>query len=1127
MLLSFSANTLDQATLEKTLVGRKEVVDRVEQELLEKALLGQTYQSLLIAPRGSGKTHITKLLHYRLKNNLDLVDKIFVAYMNEDERGIANFSDFIRHILLSFVKHQEGKYDILMDLIYEVSGLPVKQQETAFVNILLEFIGEKGLVILVENLNVLFDKKTGMGLDGQNKLRSLMHEHNQFSILATSQNLFYQIQDAKAPFYQFFNIEHLEKLSFEQAFELVKIQASLEKNEELTRELIKPIFKGKVRAIYALTGGNHRLLVIFFNFLKVDFKSNLSEIFVKTMNDLKPYYEQFINALSPQQQKIIQFLSSNHTPKMGKEISRFCFIAPNTLSKQTAELVEKGLLGKNKKGKDIYYELREPLMRICFEINEADGGIAKLFIDFLTALYSEEDLQKQYLRFKFGALLQQDNSKKTYEKEAKFYKKSLPSKTLKVLDNLSLPKFQNENELNQTIEDILFDLKMKNEQLDTKQKAALESLERRFGKRLLNRILKEGVEKNKDVHFDLAFFEKLTTNEMFKKNKYLFQHLALLYFNNNDYSKAIKYREKSIELDPLNIINYISIAEIYLYIKKNYKKSIKFFSKALEINPEIDSIYIKKGKAHLFEKEHDQAMNAFDNALRINPINSEAYFNKGSVFEEQEEYEEAIKYYALAIEKDSTNSWYYFRLGYLYFQREKYANASDFFNTAISINSEKAIFHLLLGNTFERLKKYEEAVISYKKGIELNPEDSDYYSDLAGVYDKLERYEDAIIFYKKAIELNPEDSDYYSDLADVYTKLAMYEDAIIFYKKAIELNPEDSDYYSDLADVYAKLTMYEDAIIFYKKAIVVSPNEENIYISLGNTYYTQKKYNKAIIHYRKVIDINPVNTTAYSNLGRTYLNIGKYQVALGSYNKAIKLDPQDSENYFEKSKIFFILKEYEEAIYACSKAIEKSPKNQNYYFVLGMIYLENNNHPKALTILKRGLKIDSKHWYLNLGISSYYLSTNNLEQSKIQFEKAFQLSEMDSSKLSFLFYTGNLYPLFKNVEFEKMKIYLHFLISTLKEKQLLSEFWNAFTPTFFNILINIEDYPEPRLTKLNTYLQETFKPYKEMIIPLLYLNIGIHYLKKGEERAIYDLSKEERQIFQEFVLDKRAAKLEI
>jgi len=162
--------------------------------------------------------------------------------------------------------------------------LPSSQQEGAFINYLLEYLGDKSLVILIENLNIIFDEKKGMGLEGQQKLRSLMHEHNRFSLMATSQNLFHQIKDSTAPFYQFFNIRHLQKLTFEQAFEFIKVQAQLDKATDLLEALKTSKMKGKVRAIYELTGGNHRLLVIFYHFLKTDFVADLSKIFEKTMN---------------------------------------------------------------------------------------------------------------------------------------------------------------------------------------------------------------------------------------------------------------------------------------------------------------------------------------------------------------------------------------------------------------------------------------------------------------------------------------------------------------------------------------------------------------------------------------------------------------------------------------------------------------------------------------------------------------------------------------------------------------------------------------------------------------------------------------------------------------------------
>jgi hypothetical protein len=42
-----------------------------------------------------------------------------------------------------------------------------------------------------------------------------------------------------------------------------------------------------------------------------------------------------------------------------------------------------------------------------------------------------------------------------------------------------------------------------------------------------------------------------------------------------------------------------------------------------------------------------------------------------------------------------------------------------------------------------------------------------------------------------------------------------------------------------------------------------------------------------------------------------------------------------------------------------------------------------------------------------------------------------------------------------------------------------------------------------------------------MKIPLLMLHIGIRYLKYQEDRAIFGFSKEERKVFEDFVLKPR------
>ena len=68
-LLSFGAKSVSPKILEQTLTVREAVVNDIEKNCISKTLNSSTWQTLIIAPRGSGKTHLIKVLYHRLKDN--------------------------------------------------------------------------------------------------------------------------------------------------------------------------------------------------------------------------------------------------------------------------------------------------------------------------------------------------------------------------------------------------------------------------------------------------------------------------------------------------------------------------------------------------------------------------------------------------------------------------------------------------------------------------------------------------------------------------------------------------------------------------------------------------------------------------------------------------------------------------------------------------------------------------------------------------------------------------------------------------------------------------------------------------------------------------------------------------
>jgi hypothetical protein len=393
-LQSFNPVESKAELLEKTLIGRKDLVDLLEKLVIESATSGNMHQRLMIGPRGSGKTHLLRVLYNRISKRKELKNKLTIAYLCEDEYGIATFLDLIIRIFRAFIKWDPEKSAYLSDEINKLKKVAPHDREKIAVNTLLNHMGKKTLLIIIENIADIF---TGMEIQGQRKLRDLVQQHPCFTIMASNQALFQDIQYEDKPFHNFFKITHLKKLTLEEAVMFLKSIAEWEEKTDLLQFLNSLEGKGRIHAIYNITSGNHRLMVTFYQFLKVDYKNDLSYLFMKTINDLIPYYQSFMDKLSALQQKIIQYLCQTRTPASVKDIAENCFSTHNTISKQITNLVRlKYVDTPSSSGRETFYELSDPLLRICFEVKENRGGPVMLFIDFLSNLYSIQKI-KNYM----------------------------------------------------------------------------------------------------------------------------------------------------------------------------------------------------------------------------------------------------------------------------------------------------------------------------------------------------------------------------------------------------------------------------------------------------------------------------------------------------------------------------------------------------------------------------------------------------------------------------------------------------------------------------------------------------------------------------------------------------------
>lgn len=372
----FSPSQTDPELLEAIFVGRESLLQNVLEKIHDSATSGSTQHVLLWGPGGIGKSHFLSLLFHRLNNDKQLHDAVRIAKLNEDETS-TSMVQFLVRVYRSLGRTYPDEFSL--DWLDEALNHPPDEVADMLTRRLVARFEKRRLVILVEHLSLLFDS---LGAEGQHHLRTLLQENPFACLIATSQQLFKAVSDRSEPFFGFFQPIPLRPLSLQDSQQLLLKIATFKDQKDLVDFLNTPEGQNRVRAIYDLAGGNHRVYIVLSRFLTRDSLDQLVAPFQRMLDDLTPFYQERIHGVSPLQRQIVELLCREHRTLNPKEIARRLLLTEQSIGKQVRNLVEIGYLTSQKKGRETYYELSEPLMRLTCELKDSS-----LLIEFLRMWY--------------------------------------------------------------------------------------------------------------------------------------------------------------------------------------------------------------------------------------------------------------------------------------------------------------------------------------------------------------------------------------------------------------------------------------------------------------------------------------------------------------------------------------------------------------------------------------------------------------------------------------------------------------------------------------------------------------------------------------------------------------------
>jgi tetratricopeptide (TPR) repeat protein len=724
-LFSFTPSLMDGETLEAIFVQREALAADLVERIRESVLTQNKLHTLIIGARGMGKTHLVSLVHHRVQAMDDLKEKLLIAWLREEEWGVTSFLDLLLRIFRALAEG-DTTLEERMEGLYALSAEEAEASGTRLLN---ELIGERTLLLIAENLDDLFG---GLGEQGQQKLRAFLQTHANCTILATSPRLFNGVQRRTAPFYGFFRPVHLDELTTEEAQQLLANIAMLRHQTDLVNFLNTPTGQTRVKAVQHLAGGNPRIYIIFADFLTHQSIEELVSPFMSLVDALTPYYQSRMQYLSAQQRKIVELLCEKKSPIPVKTIAQRCFITAQTASSQLKELREKGYVRAEAIGRDAFYEITEPLMRICLGVKKERGEPLRLMVDFLRVWYPRTELQ------------------------------TMQQKLLMVPEHSRV--------MCRYVERALDDSEIVDE--DPRIQASLDEIQAHFDR--------------EDYSGALKVAEKLLQirDSCVERERYA---ACLTYLGR--YEEALINDERAIELNP-NYHKAWNGRGYDLTDLERYEEAIASYDKAIQIKPDYHLAWNNRGNALDSLGRYEEAIASYDKAIQIKPDYYYAWTHQSFTLSNLGRDEEAIASYdkALQIKPDSYQAWS--NRGYALGSLGRYEEEIASYDKAIQIKPDYYETWNNRSIALSNLGRYEEAITSYDKTLQIKPDGYEAWSNRGDALESLGRYEEALTNCDKAIQIKHDYSNAWWGRGFILSRLKRYEEAIASYDKALEINPE-------------------------------------------------------------------------------------------------------------------------------------------------------------------------------------------------------------------------------------------------------------------------------------------------------------------------------------------------
>ena len=378
--------------LRHTSVARQHLLDNAIESLRGSVGRKSKNHLLFIGPRGIGKTHLLSCIEDVVQSDEALGASVVVVRFPEESNRTLSFADFLIGMcgILKEVLEDEPLWTELF------ATVQTEEDDARVADTLVPAIREENrrrgrtLLVMLENLGEILGRQIRDKNDVA-ALRKFLMADNGCLLVATAPLHFDGITDVRQPFYDFFDIQILENLSFEETVEVIRLNLEWEERKDIldTLEDMRP----RLQALYRMTGGNPRLTMMLYELIAHESITSVQEQFHLLLDRISPFYQGRLNDLPPGQRALLECLASmrdqEKTPAAIAARMRMSQQETSSLLKRLSDAHYLRAVRHPRDRRSRLYTIREGFFDIWLAMNLSRGARKRMpfLLDFFSLFY--------------------------------------------------------------------------------------------------------------------------------------------------------------------------------------------------------------------------------------------------------------------------------------------------------------------------------------------------------------------------------------------------------------------------------------------------------------------------------------------------------------------------------------------------------------------------------------------------------------------------------------------------------------------------------------------------------------------------------------------------------------------